>query len=255
MLRFSSIHLTPEKVNMFGKLMSSKGLTQPKEINRPNMHFDLANQKVTTSSLRTFQFLSKEAEHGVDLADDWLVIKTSRYHSWGQFSEWIKLTLQSFSDACDQAVLCTHFGIRYVNIFDPGEAGTSAYLQPGLCGLDPSILGGNHFHHNYQFWQPVGKLGNLVIRVSTDHADRYLPQDLREMNLYIEPGFETDHKKMVCRIDLEVNQSGNGIKPPARLDVTDALDRYGRSRERIKTAFFDGCITPTAKDSWSKENK
>lgn len=189
-------------------------------------------------------FTNKEKTESVVLANNFVVLETSRYSIFEDFTANLKAVLDTVGPIIE-AELVHRLGLRYVDLIVPQDGESlDDYLQPKLQGLQPDDLAIdkvlNHFESRAQT-----PLGQLKVRLHQNDSGMYLPPDLQPTEL----AFSNTAEKNTLVTLLDIDHFSEDER---EYDVPALIGAMWELHEFTEKAFRSS-VTDTALQRWEKE--
>jgi len=211
------------------------------------VEFGAGQPRFTEASRWLFQ--SEDETLAVVIAQDFVVLETSSYTVFDEFSRTMEAVLSVVADAA-QVDFARSIGLRYVDAFRSSDVGSGIeILEPGLRGpryeqmSEPGIdFGPTLFKSEARTNTPVGR---LAVRVLQSDDGSFLPPDIVATDLSFD--FSAGPDDIVTVLDFDhVTSEQIGFVPSELLELTWHLHDY-------TDAAFRSVITPEALLLWGAE--
>jgi uncharacterized protein (TIGR04255 family) len=204
---------------------------------------ELGAQPRVTQQDRWF-FADKDNHEAVVLASDFIVLETSKYDCFEEFSARLKSLLEILGNGVEVG-LSERLGLRYVDLILPSLGETlDQYLQPGLRGLRASDLETKNVLNRFEA-RGQTNLGQLVLKLHQNDTGSFLPPDLLLAELTYDRTVEQGTVVTLLDIDHFSEQSRD-YDPEALLKTMWELHEYTEKA-------FRSSITPLALERWGQK--
>lgn len=191
-------------------------------------------------------FSNKDQSKAVILAPDFVVLETSRYTIFDDFSQDFKQVLEILGEVTE-ASLAERLGLRYVDLIRPTTPDDFAtYIKPGLLGLDDEGLGVNRSLFRFE-QRGATDAGTLVIKLLQSDNGAFLPNDIDGSHLEFGLSLEEGEKVGVLDIDHFSQASRDYDAQSLILQLWELHDCTDRA--------FRQAVTPEALQLWGAESR
>jgi uncharacterized protein (TIGR04255 family) len=192
-------------------------------------------------------FVDKENREAVVLSQDFVVLETSHYACFEDFTERLKSVLDVLGATIDATtLLAQRLGLRYVDLIVPAQGETlDEYLQPTLLGLRAGDLEIEKVLNRFEA-RGRTRTGQLMVRLHQNDIGAPLPPDLlpAEIDLGERP---LKGDEVITLLDIDhFSTSSRDYEPNALIDGLWQLHDY------TEKAFLSS-VTPLALERWDKE--
>jgi uncharacterized protein (TIGR04255 family) len=127
-----------------------------------------------------WDFLNREKKTGVSLTSSFVVLQTSEYATFKEFSETLKQVLRVLEVEA-RIDIVDRIGLRYVDFIQSRSGSYTDYLAPSLAGFPFADLGDPLIHRSFSNIQAVAETTDgrtLVVRCFPTNGGQFLPPDL-----------------------------------------------------------------------------
>ena len=193
-----------------------------------------------------WRFADRDAREAVVLAQDFIVLETSRYGCFEEFTERLQKVLGVVGSAIGaQATISERLGLRYVDLIlpEPDEQ-PNDYLQQKLHGLRAEDLALEKMLNRFEA-RGQTPLGQLVVKLHQNEEGAILPPDLMASELA--QGRKVQSGGLITLLDIDhYSIQSRDYDPPALIDAMWQLHDY------TEKAFLSA-VTPLALERWGRE--
>lgn len=189
-------------------------------------------------------FANKEKTEVVVLAQDFVVLETSRYTVFEDFAQHLETVLKTIGTVTD-ASLVHRLGLRFVDLILPNEdENLDEYLQRKLHGLQPGDLAMDKVLNQFESRGDT-EVGHLIVRLHQNVAGEFLPPDLKPTELAFGPA--PNQGDVVTLLDID-----HFSLEDRDYDVPELIDVMWNLHEFTGKA-FESSVTEKALERWDKE--
>ena len=246
-IQFSRIRKMPVFLPEIQDRLRNTGF--PEDASEPIQRIQLEPGKPPVlTQVRHEEFRSKDETWGVVVAEDMLVLATTRYDRYRGFAARLQAVLTIVDEVAGlQKGSITRVGLRYIDVIapKPGESWRD-YLRSSLHGPASPVFEGGEPLLGLAFYGRT-RIGRLTIRITQNDQGQQVPP-----GTLVKPmPFRQDHpeRHLLTLIDSDHYVEGQWDFNPAEL-----LETVNELHRGSNTVFFESIVSGHALEAWRAEH-